>query len=287
MQPIAPKATIVLLAVGLQKPSQKLKAKDHQECLAKRLVLWKEGEIDKLLREGRMIQKRLDNSRRVVLQQPFLRTLLCQGKSTRACVISATTMGGGGVGGVLPLSDDVMAQLREKHRTPQETRLGSLLSRPVEDVPDSIYQQINGEIVRDAALRTKVSGGPSGVEANGFRRILASKSFKRSGKDLFAAIAAMARRLCTECIDPLRIETILASRLIAMDKGEGSVRPIGFGEVIRRIMGKCVMHVTKPAAIGASGSLQFCARHNSSKLTKAERQLQGLPRQPVPTDEIF
>ena len=28
------KAAIVLLAVGLQKPSQKSKAKDHQECLA-------------------------------------------------------------------------------------------------------------------------------------------------------------------------------------------------------------------------------------------------------------
>ena len=65
MQPIALKEAIVLNAVGLQKPSQKSKAKDRQECLAKRLVLWKEGEIDKLLREGRMIQKRLSNSRRV------------------------------------------------------------------------------------------------------------------------------------------------------------------------------------------------------------------------------
>ena len=47
MQSIALKAAIVLLAVGLPKPSQKSKAKDHQEYLAKRLVLWKEGEIDK------------------------------------------------------------------------------------------------------------------------------------------------------------------------------------------------------------------------------------------------
>ena len=47
MQPIALKAAIVLLAVGLQKRSQKSKDKDHQEYLAKRLVLWKEGQIDK------------------------------------------------------------------------------------------------------------------------------------------------------------------------------------------------------------------------------------------------
>ena len=43
-------------------------------------------------------------------------------------------------GGVLPLSDDVMAQLGEKHPSPQEARLGSLLFGPVEDVPDSIYE---------------------------------------------------------------------------------------------------------------------------------------------------
>ena len=118
-------------------------------------------------------------------------------------------------------------------------------------------------MVRDAALRTKCSGGSSGVDANGFRRILLSKSFKKSVTDLCAAIAAMTRRLCTEFIDPLGIETILANRLIPLYKGEGTDWPIGVGEVIRRIMGKCVMHVTKPDVINASGSLQVCAGHKS------------------------
>ena len=34
--------------------------------------------------------------------------------------------------------------------------------------------------MREAALRTKGSGGPSGVDANSFKRILEWKSFKRS-----------------------------------------------------------------------------------------------------------
>ena len=85
----------------------------------------------------------------------------------------------------------------------------------------------------------------------------------KSGTDLCAAIAAMTRRLCTEFIDPLSIEAILANRLIPLDKGEGAVRPIGVGEVMQRIMGKCVMHVTKPDVIDASGSLQVCAGHKS------------------------
>ena len=34
-------------------------------------------------------------------------------------------------------------------------------------------------MVRQTALRTKASGGPCGIDANGFRCILASKSYKQ------------------------------------------------------------------------------------------------------------
>ena len=150
MQPIALKAAIVLLAVALQKPSQKLKAKDHQECLAKRVVLCKEGEIDKLLCEGRMIQKRLSNSRRV--DPPNAARVFANHVMSGQINWALHYLSENNGGGVLPLSDDVMAQLREKHPSRQEARLGSLLFGPVEDVPDSIYQQINGEMVRNAVL---------------------------------------------------------------------------------------------------------------------------------------
>ena len=43
IQLIAWKAAFVLLAVGLQKPSKNLKAKDHRECLARQLVPWTLG----------------------------------------------------------------------------------------------------------------------------------------------------------------------------------------------------------------------------------------------------
>ena len=126
MQPIALKEAIVLLAVGLQKPSQKSKAKDHQECLAKRLVLCKEGEIDKLLCEGRMIQKRLSNSQRVdpPNEARVFGNLVMSGQINSALRYLSENNGGD----VLPLSDDVIAQLREKHPSRQEACLGSLLS---------------------------------------------------------------------------------------------------------------------------------------------------------------
>ena len=104
-------------------------------------------------------------------------------------------------GGVLPLTDDVVRQLGEKHPEAQRAKLGSLLFGPVEEIPDLVYQEINGELVREAALRTKGSGGPSGVDANGFKRILACKSFKRSSVNLCESIATLTRRLCTEFVD--------------------------------------------------------------------------------------
>ena len=77
-------------------------------------------------------------------------------------------------GGVLSLTDDVMKQLREKHPEAQEAHLGTLVFGPTEQVPASIFQQINEEMVREAALKTKGSGSPSGVDSNGFRRMMAS-----------------------------------------------------------------------------------------------------------------
>ena len=107
--------------------------------------------------------------------------------------------------GVLPLTDDVMKQVREKHPETQDAQLGTLVFGPTEQVPDSIFQQINEEMVREAALKTKGSGGPSRVDSNGFRRMMACKSFKKSSTNLCSSNATMTRRLCTEYVDPRSI----------------------------------------------------------------------------------
>ena len=177
-QHIALKAAIVLLATALQKPSTKSKAKDHQECLTKRLALWKEGEIESLLREGRAIQNRIRKTKRANPpdKAKIFAKLVMQGQINSALRFLSDD----DYGGVLTLTDDVMRQLHEKHPEAQDAKLGSILFGPVEEVHDSLYQQINGEMIREAALRTKESGGPSSVDANGFKRILTCKSFKKS-----------------------------------------------------------------------------------------------------------
>ena len=51
----------------------------------------------------------------------------------------------------------------------------------------------------------------------------------------------MTKIMCTQYIDPSTIELLMASGLIPLGKGEGAVRPIGVGEVLR-ILAKCVMN---------------------------------------------
>ena len=161
--------------------------------------------------------------------------------------------------GVLTLTDDVMRQVHEKHPEAQDAKLGSLLFGPVEEVHDSLFQQIDGEMIREAALRTKGSGGPSVVDANVFKRILTYKSFKKSSANLCDALVTITRKLCAKYINPQTVEPILANRLIPLDNGEGAVCPIGVGEVIRRVIGKCVMelldHYRCAQALGAGARL--------------------------------
>ena len=77
-----------------------------------------------------------------------------------------------------------MRQLREKHPAVRDSHLDYLLFGPTGHLPDTMYYQINVEIARDSALRTNGSGGPSGVEASGFRRMPACSSSKKSGSDM-------------------------------------------------------------------------------------------------------
>ena len=59
LQGIALKACSVMQSLLLQKPHAKRKTKEHVACLERRMALWMEGNIDKLILEGKCIQKHL------------------------------------------------------------------------------------------------------------------------------------------------------------------------------------------------------------------------------------
>ena len=116
-----------------------------------------------------------------------------------------------GCGGELSLTDDVTTQLHDKHPKAKPAKLGKLLFGPDEEVHESAYNEITGEMIREVALRSR-AGDPSNVDANELQRILDHESFTKSGSNLCDALATLTHQLCTEYIDPTTIEPILASQ---------------------------------------------------------------------------
>ena len=73
-------------------------------------------------------------------------------------------------------------------------------------------------MIYSAALKTKGSAGPSGMDADLYRRILCSKNFNTEGKLLKEEIATMARNMLTTSYHLSQPERYTASRLIPLNK---------------------------------------------------------------------
>lgn len=81
------------------------------------------------------------------------------------------------------------------------------------------------------------------------------------------------KKICTDKLavdrekEETRLEAFLACGIIPFDKNPG-LRPVGVGEVLRRIFGKVVMKIAKEDITKLVGPLQLCAdQETSSEVT--------------------
>ena len=116
------------------------------------------------------------------------------------------------------------------------------------------------ELVRKAAIRTKGGFSLSGLDADGWRKILISEVFGRCTSDLRKAIADFIKHICINEMEfqnkTTSLETYIVGRLVPLGKNPG-LRPIGVGEVLHRIVGKVVMSIVLDDVNG-NGNLQLC-----------------------------
>ena len=257
-QIIALKVFMILPALMLQKPFQKSKTKDHVVCLNKRLELWKTGKLDYIMKEAKLIQSKLKSSQSKKKEPAdtarIFAKLIMEGKIKNALSLLEEQS----QQGVLPLNDATLAALKEKHPTSEPALPNSLLFGPIDYVPESVFEEITEESVQRAANSMRGAAGPSGLDSEVFRRILCSKNFESEGKALRIEIATATRKLCTKHYSPDALEALAACRLLALDKNPG-IRPIGIGEVLRRLMSKCVVQTFREEIKEAAGPLQTCA----------------------------
>ena len=157
--------------------------------------------------------------------------------------------------GILPLDQKTISQLVLKHPQNSCASEDILINAPIEKVHPVRFESINEELIRRAAIKTKEGSGPSGMDADGWRRILASNSFGMANSDFRKAFANVVKKFL---IETQTIKAFLSCRLIPLDKNPG-LRPIGVGEVLRRITRKVIVSVLKNDVIDCTGSLRVCA----------------------------
>ena len=256
MECIALKAAAIMAPLLLQQPAAKPAYRDNVKHLARRLELWQAGNIRELLKEGCQIQNQLENSTKspsdTALSKRF--ATLVFNNNLKGAMSLLTNQA---KGGVLPLNDKTKNEMASKHPSAEPAHPEALLSGPV---PPSLhpvfYDALNGELIKKCTLRTKGSAGVSQQEDNLWHKMVTGH--KEASAQICNAVASVARRLATEYVDPEGLEALLANRGIALNKNPG-LRPVGVGEMVRRIIGKAVMSVTGEQVQKAVGALQLCA----------------------------
>ena len=272
LESFAMTAAMTMPLLLLQKPHGKSTTRDHVACLRRRLLAWKSGDVDGLVQECRAIQEHLRKGinkhatakNEVGARRGFTKLMLLGNVRGALRVLSESPSGG-----VHSLSAQVEVNgeqhqvldiLKGKHpQTPAPVHPDALVdSASTASLPfhPVLFEKIDGDSIRQAALRTEGSAGPSGIDAKGWRRICTA--FHGASTSLCNALAAATRRLCTEYVDPTPLHALIACRLIPLDKNPG-VRPIGVCETARRIIGKAISSVLHHDIRAAAGPLQLCA----------------------------
>ena len=213
LESVALKASAMAPVLLLMKPHEKSSTKEHVTCLKRRFELWKKGDFEELLIEGRTIQRRLKkphtfDSNPDKLSRYFL-SLMSQGKtnsavsqlfdSEKAGVLDLNTT----VHPIDPNSKTVSDVLKEKHPPPHPCDPKAVLPFSSESTPpfhSIIYDSINANQIRSAAVKTSGAGSPSELDAHCWRRLCTS--FKSASDELCHALAFVARRICCEYVDP-------------------------------------------------------------------------------------
>ena len=127
----------------------KIHKKQNEEYLNKRLLQWKEGRYEELMREGRVIQDRLSNSRKMGRKAKTnvdrMNELIENGKIGPAgrCICEEKT-------DLLEVDEAVFDILKEKHPEAAELMEGGMIQGPL---PEKLCEDVTFEGINTKLLK--------------------------------------------------------------------------------------------------------------------------------------
>ena len=257
LESIAIYKLVVFLPLMLQKPHKESKNREHNQYLQKRMQWWKEGKLPQLVSECSEIQRRLKSSKQKeeAAIKGFTRLMLI-GKVRQALKLVDSDSK---VTGVHVMNDEIRANLQEKHPHPEPAQAHVLDNSQIPEVEEVVFEEINFRSVQNAAKDMDGSGGPTKIDADTWKHLLCSRVYGKLSEELADEIAVLAKRICKENIPSDYLKLLWECRLVALRKDDNGVRPVGIGETLRRIVGKCVNKALGNDVQLAAGALQTCA----------------------------
>ena len=238
-----------------------------RKLLTQRMDLWEQGKFQELVFdvEDEVLRRVGARSRNYAEDERLAHSYnerVLSGR-LRQAVRRLTERDSGGL--LLPTDIDeksglcVEQVLRDKHpplRDPDLTVANPGCFEEYDTTPATVPLSITAETVEKVAARMKGGAGPSGVDAVAMQNWLL-----RFGAESFAlreTLASVAEWLANEEPSWAAYRALMACRLVALNKCPG-VRPVGIGEVFRRLMARCVVKVAGHRATASCGTSNLCA----------------------------
>ena len=254
---IAIKFFMIIPTVFLQKISKHPSGKQNIKSLRRRLDHLKNNSLDKLIQEMKTVRRCHNSSKKVHKKSEEkvkeFSKLMKKGRVRNSLRLISKE----GSNGPLQLTAEVREELRKKHPKAVVAEKEVKIQEQSGSEASYLFEGIDEMMVWNKALKTQGGAGPSGLNADLMKNLLSSKKHGVQAKNLRIAISKLAQKLATENCQNL--DAFTARRLLPLMKRPKGVRPIGIGEIINRIIGKCIMQISKEEVKRAAGNLQVCA----------------------------
>ncbi|KAI2506075.1 hypothetical protein MHU86_8396 [Fragilaria crotonensis] len=256
---------LVFVATVLQTTQGVRRAKDIRSRLAQRMDLWDQGHFKALVddAEGEVLSRQ--PSSRPPDEEARARSFNARVLSgrLRSAVRTLTNRSGGGV----RQPDDLCTKsgrpvwqvLQEKHpalRDPTSVGEEDGAFEPYPDLPAPIPVCVTQDDVEAISPRLAGAAGPGGTDAVDLANWLLR--FGRESEALREEMAAWTNWLANTSPPWAAYRAVMANRLVALDKQPGT-RPVGIGEVYRRLWAKCLLKAIGSQATAACGNFNLCA----------------------------
>ena len=93
-----------------------------------------------------------------------------------------------------------MNQSKQKNLQGKEAELDLLLTDAPEQVHPIKFDALDTDLVKRVAVKARSGAGPSGLDADGWRRILISKQFGNSSSDFVQPLLNSSRKYAQQII---------------------------------------------------------------------------------------